>query len=369
MARELVDADCPHGFDAVVVRDINPDKEMVMKCTTVEIKNRGPLCATIEVKASLHGHPVICQTIRLYAGIRQIYMETRILKDATPLLSTHIAFPFKAANPEFRYEGALAVMNPIRDYLPGSHSDTIAVQNWVKVMDTGECPVNKSATGNQADISHVEYEEGTEKLFNILWSSLDAPIASFGRLWPGYTSPAHRCFFDPETAHNPLRVEDMDRGWIYSTVFTNNYGTNFSVSQAGDVLFRYVVTSYEGKLSDAQAAEFGWQAVTPFEQIFTKHKRQRTLPVKSGFIEINNDNIILLTCKKAEDGRGYILRLWNLDKFRQKVTVKFNYMHVRSVIIVGITEEDTSTEIRSDGNSFELEVEGNSVAALRVVSG
>ncbi len=163
--RELVDPACAHAFGELIVRDPygNEWRSRPVKARRV---SSGPVCASVELSSAAHGHPAVTQTVTLCAGLKQVEIATRVLKDATPLLDAHLAFPFLAGAPQFRYEGALSVMEPIADTLPGSQSDCIAVQNWVKVSD-----------GDYA----------------ILWSSLDAPVAGFGGLWPGYVSPAHRC--------------------------------------------------------------------------------------------------------------------------------------------------------------------------------
>ncbi|MFA6569076.1 MAG: glycoside hydrolase family 38 C-terminal domain-containing protein, partial [Victivallales bacterium] len=131
--REIVDPDCFHGFNRFIVRRPDSGGEYHMDRADVKIRLDGPVCISLDIAGSAYGHPVVRQTISLYAGIKQIYVNSRILKDATPLLDAHLAFPFKMDNPKFRYEGVLSVMNPIEDYLPGAYSDRIAVQNWVKV--------------------------------------------------------------------------------------------------------------------------------------------------------------------------------------------------------------------------------------------
>ena len=125
----------------------------------------GPVCQALEVSGTAHGHPLVRQTIRLYDGIKHVEFSTRLLKDVTPLLEGYLAFPFKVAQPAFRYEGVLAALEPVADFLPGGQSDALAVQNWVKVQ--GE------------DIT-------------VLWSPLDAPLVSLGGLRHAYVSPAHR---------------------------------------------------------------------------------------------------------------------------------------------------------------------------------
>lgn len=338
--RELIDFSCPHSFHSLIVRTPLKDGEFYADSESAMIKSSGPVCASIEVTGSIYGHPAVTSTISLYEGIREIHLDTKILKDSTPLLDVHLAFPFNTAKPVFRYEGALSVMNPIKDYLPESYSDVITVQNWVKITDGS---------------------------FNILWSSLDAPIAGFSGLWPGYVSPAHRCVINESVKHPPLRSKDLNKGWIYSNIFYNNFGTNFAVSQVGEVLFRYVITTCEGEVSDSMAAKFGWQSVTQFEQIFVERQGKGSLPLSGSFIKTDNENVILPNCKRAEDDTGYIIRLWNMSCNTESVRVHFSFMNIRNAIYVNIAEEDLDMYISYDNKSFCLVMEKDSITNIRII--
>jgi hypothetical protein len=341
--RELLDNNSFHPFNSLVVRTPNQEQEYVMESRKVTGVVGGSICKSIEVTGYVYGHPAVKQTITLYTGVKSLYFGTRILKDATPLLDVHIAFPFATRNPEFRYEGVLSVMDPIVDYLPASYSDTIAVQNWVKIKD-GD--------------------------YNILWSSLDAPIVGFGELAPGYVSPAHRCVIDESFQHLPRKVEDLNKGWIYSDIFYNNLGTNFAVCQTGDFLFRYVVTTCSGNVTDGEAAAFGWQAVQPFQTILTKGSqpnKQCNLPIKAGFLDIENPKVVLLNWKKSEDGCGYIMRLWNMEPETITTRVSFPFASIERIVRTNMAEEDLGQEIPSEDKGFSVTIGKAAIATLRII--
>ena len=349
---ELVDGQAPHPFGSLIVRDPELREKVGLEGVAVSKGESGPVCVSLEITGRTLAHPSVRQTVRLYRGLKRIEFAARILKDETPLLSVHIAFPFAAAGPPplFRYEGSLSVMEPIRDYLPGSYSDNIAVQNWVRI----NC--------------HTSYA--------VLWSSLDAPIVSLGGLWPGYVSPAHACVVRKNLAHPPLRPEDLKKGWIYSNIFHNNFGTNFAVTQAGSTLFRYVFASHD-KLSDDQAARFGWEAVAPFERIFTERQKGASqpasagglscLPVAESLVQIDDEAVVLSTCKRAEDGRGVIVRLWNVGAERRRVTVRLRFLKIAAASLATLAEEDTGQPVEHDADSITLLVAGKSLATVRIV--
>ena len=177
--------------------------------------------------------------------------------------------------------GPSRALRPVSDYLPGAYWDEVATQSWVRLQDPG---------------------------FSVLWTSLDAPMAALGRLWPGYVSPAHSACIPPRAHHTPATLEDLKTGWIYSLLFANNFGTNFSVSQTGSVLFRHCLAPRAGEMTSAQASRWGTEATTPFETIFTEPRRAGTLPLTDSLLSVEGDPLTLLTCKRAESGRDVILR-------------------------------------------------------------
>lgn len=337
--RDLIDGGSAYAFGDLVVRQPDTGEEFGLQNLQTLDRMTSPVSSSLAWIASAYGHPHVRYTVTLYAGIKRIDFAVRILKDPTPLLDVHLAFPFALHKPCFRYEGGLSVLDPVADYLPGSQCDRVTVQNWVKIAGT----------------------QGT-----ILWSSLDSPVVSLGQLWPGYISPAHRCAGPSDKKHRPLREEDLSAGAIYSNLFCNNFKTNFAVSQCGSVLFRYAITSSPGDVSDTEASAFGRQATTPFETIFTEHKRERPLPVSGSFLEIDNPDVALLTFKQAEDGNGLILRLWNTAAKAARARIEIPRLNIAQVKRTNLAEEDTGEALEHDAHSFAVELSANDVPTLRV---
>jgi hypothetical protein len=338
--RELIDPERLHACGALAVRDPRGEE---WRAPAVKVRRglAGPLCASLEIRGAAHGHPAIAQSVALCAGLKQIHLSTRILKDATPLLDVHLAFPFRAERPAFRYEGVLSAIQPVADYLPGAQWDRVTVQNWVKMAD-GD--------------------------FSILWSSLDAPVASLGGLWPGYVSPAHRCLVLTEEvkAHRRLTAEDLTRGWIYSDIAYNNLGTNFAVSQVGDLLFRHVISTQAGDATDGQAAAFGWDAVTPLACLLTRGSATGRQPASRSLASVDDPEVVLLNLKAADDRRGIIVRLWNVGGTPRRVVARFDAAPIARAFRCTVAEEDVE-ELECSEHSLEAEVPARGIATLRLI--
>ena len=294
----------------------------------------------LRISRSAAGHPAIEQTVTLHAGVKRIEFAVRILKDPTPLLTATVSFPFAVPDGRFRLDGPLAVVDPTADLLPGAFANRLTAQEWVKVTD-GEV--------------------------SVLWAALDAPIVSLAKLWPARVSPAHSSSVQDNLADPPQKPEDIRGGAIYSCVFANNFATNFSVSQSGDVLFRYVITSCAGDASDAAASEFGRRAATPLTQIFTKHPRKRPLATTGSFLELDGDGVQLLACKPAEDRLGLIVRLWNVTRDPVAARVRLPETTIGQVIRTSITEEDTDEKLPHEAHEFTVTLAAGEVVTLRVV--
>ncbi len=338
--RELVDSDAPQPFGSIVVRSASGGDEKISICTEVSQCEAGPICAVLRIKSSVSGHPAIEQTITLYSELKRIDFAANIFKDPTPLLETHLAFPFKMKNPQFKYETPLSIIEPVKDFLPGAYANRLAIQNWLKI------------TGSD---------------MTVLLSSLDAPIVSLGKLWPARISPAHSCI--PANTLNlpPQRIEDFDHAWIYSNLFANNFGTNFSVSQTGSVLFRYTITSAQGDIPDAEAVSFGQQATTPLNQIFTEHKRQRYLPAADAFLHIEEPEIRLLACRQSDDGNEIVLHLWNPTAETVRTRVHLPNLRINEVCLTNLPGEDRGEAACQDEHTFTLNVTPKAIIFVRVV--
>ena len=345
--RELLDPDAPHGLGELVVRG----PEGVLPAGTVGQCRRGasgPAYQSLEREMSAPGHPHVRQTVRLWEDAKRVDLAVRILKDPTPLLDAWLAFPFLAPSPEFRYEGVLSAMAPIADYLPGAYWDAVTVQHWVQVCGGG---------------GHV------------LWSSLDAPVASLGALSAGYTSPAHSGRVPERAHHAPAGAEQLARGWVYSLLFHNNFATNFAVSQAGSVLFRYTLASGLGSLSDAEAARLGLEAVTPCETIFAERRRPGHLPLSASLLGLRGDPLVLLARKQAEDGRGWILRFWNPSPAPAETRVDVGLARIQQVIATSVVEKDSEAPAGGgevgdvEETGFRLRVGARALVTVRVLPG
>jgi alpha-mannosidase len=231
------------------------------------------------------------------------------------------------------------VLEPVKDFLPGAYSDALTIQNWLEVKDND---------------------------YGLIWSSHDAPVATFGKLWPGYVSPAHCCVIPERMPHPPQQKDDFKHGWIYSNLFNNNFCTNFSVTQNGEFIFRYSIASMIKALSVPQAISFGMDMSTPLEFIFTSGQYQGELPLHKSFLRIDNKDIILLNCKLADDGNGIVMRFWNPTDSRISSRIYFSIREITEVHEINPAEEKGKRIFRHDKTGFQLKMNNFEIISLIV---
>ncbi len=329
LEKELVDVNAPHGFGQIIVRESNTLKQHHMEDIQVRRGLDGPVMKSIIVEGIAYGFPSIVEEIVLYNSIKRVDFNFRVLKDSTPLLELYIAFPFKIDRPHFTYEGPNVVVTPPRDQLPGSHTCYYPIQHWVDVYD----------------------EAGD---FGVTWSSVDAHLVMLGGLWPVGVSFAHHGVTPPGYPSEELRVKEFEKGHIYSFVLENNFRTNFYMTQIGDLLVRYSLTSHRGGWRNGTAVRHGWGASNPLIPVFVEGGRGGPLPSKTcSFCEIDAPNIVVTTIKPSEDGEGIAVRLWETIGKETKVTIKLPHLRIEEAYLTNLVEERLKP-IETAGNTVTL---------------
>lgn len=335
---ELVDPTAAHPFGAVLVRDPHGGPEMPV-LQRIEAGRGGPLSGSLCAVFATRGHPRIEVTYTLFAQEKRLDVTIALLKDPTPLLEVYAAFPFNLSQGRFRCEGPLCVLDPARDLLPGAFADRTNVQNWVTVSDGAR---------------------------TILWSSHDAPVVSLARLWPGRISPAHSAVIRADLVHPRQAAEELRGGAIYSLLAANNFGTNLVVSQCGALRFRYSLTSMAAVVSDGVAARTGAEFLTPLQTLFTKHPGPRPLPPSAGVLGVEPADIQLVALKRAEDGRGWIARLWNPGDHEVTARVSLLRGKLTTARLTNLAEEDSGQTLAASPDGVAVPLPACSLATLRL---
>ena len=337
LGTELVDKDAPHQVNQLITRWITTGKEESPRIATIRKGQNGPVYASYVVTTSGAGCPEVTQEIILYDKIKRIDFNNRVLKDMTPSQEVYFAFPFRMDNPDFRFEGPLSVIKPLRDQFPGSNSNYYSVQHWADVSD-----------GNTG----------------ITFTPVDAHLVMFGGLNSSEVSPPHHGVTSV-TYGSPF-VTEMKKGHMYSFVMNNNFRTNMPPTQVGDILFRYSVTSHKGNWIDGRPRDFGWNACNPLIPVLVEGKSKGYLPESLSFCQADKPNVILLTLKKAEDGEGIIIRLNETEGIDTEVNVTLPRITIGKVYETNLVEENEKS-VDVQGQTIRINVKAFGVKTIRIL--
>jgi hypothetical protein len=183
----------------------------------------------------------------------------------------------------------------VADVLVNGNRDTFAIQRWVDV------------SGPKGGVT---------------WATIEAPLVSIGDIrifsWDANYVPA--------------------RPYIYSSVLNNGWSTNFQEFQGGDFTFRYALRGHAGTDPDAR---FGWEVTSPLLARVPKSVEHAAapLPPSAGFFEVLPANVVLVNAKRAEDRRGFVLRLFETAGRKVEVSVKCGFKLKGQAALVRLTED------------------------------
>lgn len=334
---ELVDKNAAHQVNQLITRWIKTGKEESPKIATIRKGQNGPVYASLVVSTSGAVCPQLTQEIILYDKIKRIDFNNRVLKDMTPTQEIYFAFPFKMDNPDFRFEGPLSVIKPLRDQFPGSNSNYYSVQHWADVSD--------GKTG-------------------ITFSPVDAHLVMFGGLNTSEISQAHHGV-TPVTFGAPF-VTEMTKGHMYSFVINSNFRTNMPPAQLGDILFRYSITSHKGNWLEGRPRDFGWATGNPLIPMPINGKSNGNLPKSLSFCQIDKPNVILMTLKKAEDGEGIIIRLNETEGRDTEVNVTLPNMTIEKINETNLVEVNERL-LDVQGQTIKINIKAFGIKTIRIL--
>jgi len=116
-------------------------------------------------------------------------------------------------------------------------------------------------------------------------------------------------------------------------------------TQEGEHAYRFAIQTHEGALVSHEAARFGWEHNTPL-WVLRGQSTSGSLPDTHSFLQVSAPNVLVSILKKAEDGKGVVLRCYETDGKDTDVAIHF-FKPLQSVKHTNIIEEE--------GRKIELE--------------
>jgi alpha-mannosidase len=339
LEKEIVDQKASHGFNQHIARSPVDGSELSKGESNVAKGKEGSVLGSIIIHGKDEGCPKRVQEITIYDKIKRIDIANRILRDSTPYLEMYFSFPFSMQNPKFRFEATNSIVTPGKDQFPGSNTDYYAIQHWVKISNPN---------------------------FGITFCSVDSHLVELGGLWPGYVSEAHHCITPPGYGHDFLKPGELKKPHIYSYVMNHNFGTNFLPTRIGDVVFRYSMFSHSSRLKELESRNFGWGVSTPLIPVFITGKQSGAHSYKEGFFSIEEQNVMILNIKLAEDKDGVIVRLLETEGKETVATLKTLISSISESYITNLVEEKEKP-LEIDAGKIRIPIKPFGIVTVKLV--
>lgn len=185
--------------------------------------------------------------------------------------AVHFAFPFNIPGGEIRMDTPWAVVRPEIDQMPGACKNWFTVQRWVDLS-------------NETD--------------GVTVAPLDTPLVQLG----GITATLIGSQTNPAAW---LKTADPHAQSLYFWAMNNYWHTNYRAYQEGEVTFRYALRPH-ARYSAADAQRFGIEQSQPLIVTAARTRSLNQVPIP----HIDSPDVVITAYKPANDGGGYILRLF-----------------------------------------------------------
>jgi hypothetical protein len=284
LGRELVDTNQPTGLNDYFYLP-GSDLQGLQRNgkPTIRIKEQGPLVASLLVESQAPGCRHLTREIRVVDGLNRLEFNNLVDKTAARAKEgVHFGYAFNVPKGTVRMDVGWAVVRPEVDQIPAACKNWFSVQRWV-------------------DISNDR--------FGVTWAPVDAPLVELG----GITA-------------NLIGSQTDERVWIhhlapaqtiYSWVMNNHWHTNYRADQEGPTVFRFALQPHR-VFQPEEAAKFGVACSQPL--IVLKASGHRAVAPR---LRVSCDRVLVTAFKPADDGRGWIVRLFGASG--QTETVKLSW--------------------------------------------
>ncbi len=296
--KELVDTNAPTGLNDFFYL-IGGDVTKVQRNGPVKIsvKERGPLIASLLVESDAPGCRKLVREYRVRA-LRE-YVEIIDTVDKLPIREkegVHFGFAFNVSNGVAHVNSAWALAEPEKDQIPGACKNWFSAENFVDISDGKD---------------------------GVTWITLDAPLVEIG----GITANLPAGQPNPKAYMEHIAPSQT----LYSWAMNNHWHTNYKADQDGPTIFRFVIRPYGthgGYTPESIAAEYAYQPVVV---------AAAGLPPQSSS-PFHVSGYIMSSFKPSDDGKAWIIRLFNPSRVEQKANLQWIDLKPASVSLSDLSE-------------------------------
>jgi alpha-mannosidase len=234
--------------------------------------------------------------------------------------------------------------------------------------------------------THIDWKERHIMLKVAFPVDILAPYATHDIQWGNVQRPTHR-----NTSWDWARFETCAHKWV--DLSEGNYGVSLlndckyghdihgnvmritllrsptapdPKADHGEHQFKYSLYPHAGPLNEETQREAYLlnDPIIVYRSNVESHRSKRKISNLNSLVSISRSNVIIETIKRAEDGDGIILRLYESQRKRGPVQVKLGFA-VESAWETNLLEENEA-ELEVDGDSVQLNLKPYQIMTIRL---
>jgi len=249
----------------------------------ITIQEKGPLVASLVVESAAPGCRSLRREIRLIDGLDRVeFIDTVDKAPVRAKEGVHFGYGFAVPNGTIRLDVGWAVVRPELDQIPAACKNWFSVQRWVDVSNSR---------------------------FGVTWAPVDAPLVEVGGLTAN--------LLGSQTDYRVWIQHLPETQTIFSWVMNNHWHTNYRADQEGPTVFRYAIRPHHQFVAE-QAAQFGIGCSQPL-LVLPASGEQPATPR----LELSSTKVLVSAFKPADDGKGWIVRLFGASGQKEKVRLSW----------------------------------------------
>jgi hypothetical protein len=277
----------------------------------------------------------LVQEIRIADGLDWIDVSNHYSNYSNNLdEARYFEFPFKVPDFEMQVETPYSRMRPYYDQLP----------DFAKFYVVAHSIILKSKSEN----------------FAVVWSTDQAPMVELGEI----TKLANHLVVKYRPGKYPW---NPDKPTIYSEIMNNYQSTNFSFIQSGSADWRYRIEALGPDEMD-KAHQSGWELDSPAIVVVVENAatRLRQGYGGQGFVKVEPANVMITEFKMAEDGSGYIIRLYEAEGKAANATLEFPLFKLSGAWLANGVEKEES-KLAINNGKIELDLSPFEIKTIKVM--
>jgi alpha-mannosidase len=315
--KELIDKENLIGFNELLMKkapDIESYSQIASGNVNITVKDESPVRFILQIERP----GALFENTRyiLWNDLDRVDIEHTVnasVMDSTEKLEQYgIAFPFAVADKEILLELSGGFLDPVKERLPGASTDVFSIRRSAALFNKEQ---------------------------NISISSMDARV---------------------------IEITGSDKNPVLVSNVLNNFPLNWNryESHSGEILFRYSFTSQPGSFNPSYTSLFGWELNT---SPLVKRSWYREQPVSGSYMNISNNEIILLALPYNDREESFLLRLMNANGSKINAALIKSYLFSGyNAFLVNYLEEDARSLQVSD-NSVRVSLRPNEIQTIKFI--